>query len=163
MKNTFSIFNIIKFSFHFILTFIVFYYSYLLALKFILIINPNETLLLTIIYSLIILAILNYIYLKFIVMSIVAGIFNYFDYEKLNVIKFVTYISFLISVTFVLKMKYEICQTYLHKEVVFITFIILVISTLKFITEIYIATLNLKLITSENYIMIIDNGQITPY
>ncbi|WP_152556946.1 hypothetical protein [Flavobacterium sp. 83] len=60
-------------------------------------------------------------------------------------------------------MKYEICQTYLHKEVIFISFSILVISTLKFITEVYTATLNLKLITTENYIKIIDNGLITPY
>lgn len=163
MKNTFSIFNIIKFSFHCILTFIVFYYSYLLALKFILIINPNENLLLTIIYSIIILAIINYIFFKFIVMTIIAGIFNYYNFEKLNVIKFVTYISSLISVIYVLKMKFEICQTYLYKEVIFIAFTILVISTLKFITEVYTATLNLKLITTENYIMTIDNGLITPY
>lgn len=163
MKNTFSILNIIKFSFHYIITFIVFYYFYLLVIKFILIINPNENLLLTIIYSLIMLAVINYVLLKFIVMSMIAGIFNYFDFQKLNVIKFITYISCLTSAIYVLKIKSEICQTYLHKEVIFISYTILVFSTLKFVTEVYKATLNLKGVTTENYIINIDNGIITPY
>ena len=128
-----------------------------------LIINSDENLLLTIIYSLIILGILIYIFLKFIVMSIIAGVFNYYDFEKLNVIKFITYISCLISAIYTLKIKSEISQTYLHKEVIFIAYAILVFSTLKYVTEVYKATLNLKIVTAENYIINIDNGLITPY
>jgi hypothetical protein len=145
MKNTFSIFNIIKFSFHFILTFIVFYYSYLLALKFILIINSNENLLLTILYSLIILGIINYVFLKFIVMTIIAGIFNCFDFEKINKIKYITYISCVISALLLFEKKKELFQVYQNKEVIFIYYTLIVFSTLKFIFEVNKETLNLKL------------------
>lgn len=163
MKNTFSIFNIMKFSFHFILTFIVFYYSHLLALKFILIINPNENLLLTIIYSLIILAIINYIFLKFIVMTIVAGIFNYYDFEKLNIVKYITYISCLISAFMLIEKKNELFQVYLNKEIIFISYGLVVLSTLKFINEVNKVTLNLKIINADNYIKLIEEEEIMSY
>lgn len=163
MKNISFILNIIKYLFHYILTSLVFYYFFLLSLKFNLIISSNENLVLTILYSILIIVILNYIFLKFITMTIIAGLFNYYDFTKLNAIKFVTYISCLISAFYALKIKNEICQTYLHKEVIFIAYAILVFFTLKFITKVYRATLNLKVVTKESYIINIDNGLITPY
>lgn len=156
MKNALFNLNIIKFSFHFIITSTVFYYFFLLALRFILIINPNENLLLTIIYSLIILAITNYIFLKFIVMTIIAGIFNYYDFEKLNKIKYLTYISCLISAFLLLEQKNELCQVYQNKEIIFISYTLLVFSTLKFINEVNKVTLNLKLINADYYFELIE-------
>lgn len=163
MKNTFSIFNIIKFLFHFILTFIVFYYSNLLALKFILIINPNENLLLTILYSLIILGIINYVFLKFIVMTIIAGIFNYYDFEKLNIVKYITYISCLISAFMLIEKKNELFQVYQNKEIIFISYGLVILSTLKFINEVNKVTLNLKIINADNYIKLIEEEEIMSY
>lgn len=163
MKSIFSIINIIKFSFHFIITSIVFYYFFILTWKIVLLINPNENLILTFIYSVLIFGILNFTVLRFVVMTIIAGLFNYFDFEKLNIIKFTTYISCLIIASYTFIIKREITKDYIQNDTIYIGYALLVFSTLKFITKVHKVTLNLKAITAENYILSIDNGIITPY